>query len=211
MDRLFSIWRRRPHIVDLYTPVQATVDGYRLKWAANFDGVFATILTSTNVGYLDPNVNRNVIETQPTTGTYVRIVFDPTTYAIPDASAFWLRFFPVTGGVEGTGGAPTLVLPDSANHGVGIVVIHGDAPNGATSANSLQLDLPRIMQDFHVHNEESANDLFISTEAGGSEVMIPRSTDLQSLGFLATQGSLYVRGGGAAVTFSASFTLAFPR
>ncbi len=212
MNRLFSVTRRRPHIVDLSTPVVAGVDGYRLKWAANFDGVFAAIITSTNVGFLDSNVNRNVLETQPTTGTYVRIVFDPTTYSIPDASSFWLQFFPITGGLEGTPGAPTLVLPDAARHGVGIVTIHGTAPNAASSAGSLQLDLPMLMQDFKVHNESGAKDLFIATEAGGAEILIPKaSTDVQSLGFLGTQGTLYVRGDNATVVFSASFTLAFPR
>jgi hypothetical protein len=196
--------------VDIDTPKVYGVDGYRLKWGANFDSVFATILTSTNIGFLDDAVNRNVIETQPVTDK-VRMVFNPATYGIPDTSQFWLQFFPVIGGAEQTPGAPTLVLPDSAHHGVGLVVIHGDAPNGATSANSMQLDLPMLMQDFKIHNEEAGNDLFISTEAGGPEVMVARSTIIQSLGFLPTQGSIYVRGGGAAVTFSLSFTLAFPR
>jgi len=210
MNRLFSVRRRRPNIVDIDTPKVYGVDGYRLKWAANFDAAFTTFLTSTNIGFLDDAVNRNVIETQPVTGK-VRMVFNPATYSIPDASAFWLQFFPVIGGVEQTPGAPTLVLPDSAHHGLGLVVIHGDAPNGATSANSLQLDLPMLMQDFQVHNEDTAQDLYISTEAGGPEIMIAKSTNMQSLGFLPTQGTIYVRGGGGAATFSLSFTLAFPR
>ena len=208
--RLFSIRRRRPHIIDLYTPNVAGVDGYRLKWAANFDGVFATILTSTRIGFLYDNVNRNVIETQPI-GNDVRIVFDPTTYSIPDASSFWLQFFPVIGGVEQTPGAPTLVLPDGARHGLGLVTIHGTAPNAASSAGSLQLDLPMLMQDFKVHNESTTKDLFVATEASGPEVAVPKSSDIQSLGFLGTQGTLYVRGDSATVVFSATFTLAFPR
>lgn len=211
MNRLFSIRRRRPHIVDFYTPFVYGVDGYRIKWAQNFDGVFSDIITSTNVGFIDGNVNRNVIETQPTTGKDVRIVFDPATYSIDDSKSFWLKFVPVTGGIEGSPGAPTLVLPDAAHHGVGLVIIHGEAPNAASSAGSLQLDLPMLMQDFRAHNESMTKALYISTEESGPEVQIPKSTDIQSIGLVPTQGSIYVRGDSAVVPFSLAFTLAFPR
>jgi hypothetical protein len=211
MNRLFSVRRRRPNIVDIDTPKVYGVDGYRLKWDTNFDGAFATtFLTSTNVGFLDDAVNRNVIETQPVTDK-VRIVFNPATYSITDTLPFWLKFVQVIGGVEQTPGAPTLVLPDASHHGVGLVTIHGDAPSGATVANSLQIDLPMLMQDFRVHNESTARDLYLATEANGPEVMVPKSSDIQSLSFLATQGSIYVRSLGGTATFSLSFTLAFPR
>jgi hypothetical protein len=211
MNRLFSVTRRRPHVVDVSIPLlSGGVDGYRLQWATNFDAAFTAIITATNVGFLDSNVNRNVIETQPVTDK-VRIVFDPTTYSIPDTSSFWLQFVPMTGGAPGTAGAPTLILPSEANHGVGLVVIHGNAPSAASSAASLQLDLPRLMQDFKVHNESTTKDLFIATEASGPEILVPKTSDIQSLGFVATQGSLYVRGDSAIVAFSASFTLSFPR
>jgi len=207
MNRLFSVRRRRPNIVDFYTPVVDNVDGYRIKWATNFDaGAWTTVLTSTKVGYIDPAVNRNVIETQPTTGKDVRIVFDPATYSIPDTSQFWLRFYPVIGGVEQTPGAPTLVLPDSMRHGVGMVVIQGTAP----SAAPLQLDLPTLMQDFQVTNEDAAN-LFLGTVDGGPMVTILPAVGIQSIGLWGSQGTIYVQGDGAAVNFSAVFTLAFPR
>lgn len=211
MNRLFKIVRRRPHIVDFYTPYVYGVDLYRIKSAANFDGVFAAIINSTNVGFLDDNVNRNVLDTQPTTGTDVRIVFDPTTYAIDDTKPFWLQLARVTGGVETLVGAPTLVLPDTARHGLGIVIIRGSAPNGASVANSLQLDLPMLMQDFKIHNEDGATPLFIATEAGGPEQKFLGNLSIQSWSLVGTQGSLYVRGGGATAVFSASFTLALAR
>lgn len=210
MNRLFKIARRRPHIVDFYTPFTYGVDGYRLKWASNFDGSFTTILTSTNVGFIDSNVNRNVIETQPTTGKDVRIVFDPTTYSIPDVNSFWLKFVPVTGGVEGTAGAPTLVLPDSVNKGVGMVTIQGNAPSGTDSTGSLQLDLPFLMRDFRIHNQDGTNNLYVSMEQSGPEVQCQPDKSAQLTSFNATQASLWVRGGGAIVSFSATFTLAFP-
>lgn len=206
MNRLFSIRRRRPHIVDVIVPLQAGVDGYRLQWATNFDAAFTTFLTSTNIGFIDANVNRAVIDATPTTGTSVRIVFDPTTYAIPDASAFWLRFVPVTGGVAGTPGAATLVLPSTANHGVGVVVIAGTAP----SASRLQLDLP-LVQNIEFTNKDGANPLLVSSEDTGPQMSFLALQGVETYGFLGTQGTLYVQGSGGNVPFSASFTVAFPR
>lgn len=218
MNRLFGMPRRRPGIVDIITPFTYGVDGYRLKWAANFDASFTTFLTSTNIGFLDPAINPNVVDSQPLggftglagSGRNVRIVFNPTSYSIPDTSSFWLQFVQVIGGVEQTPGAPTLVLPDSANHGVGIVTIHGTAPSEASSATSLQLDLPRLMSDFHIHNEGGGN-LFIATEAGGAETQVPVDTAEQFSQLTGTQSSLWVRGGGGAVLFSARFSLSYPR
>jgi len=205
MNRLFSVRRRRPNIVDIDTPKVYGVDGYRLKWGANFDSAFATILTSTNIGFLDDAVNRNVIETQPVTGK-VRIVFNPATYTIPDANAFWLKFFPVIGGVEQTPGAATLVLPSSANHGVGDVVIAGTAP----SAGPLQLDLP-LMQDIQFVNKDGTNNLLVASEAGGPQMAILPLIGAQSFGLFGTQGTIYVQGDSGNVAFSATLTLAFPR
>ena len=63
MDRLFSIKRRRPHIVDLITPVATPfvpgqIDEYRFKYAPNFDQAFVTIITAPNIGSIDDNVGR---------------------------------------------------------------------------------------------------------------------------------------------------------
>jgi len=215
MTRMFKVNRRRPHIVDLFTPNVVGVDGYRIKWATNFDGLFAdTVLTSTNMGYMDPAINRAVIEAQPT-GGQVRIVFDPASAEdngpIDDTLPFWIKVVHVVGGVEQTPSAATLLLPDSARHGVGIISIAGNAPNEASSADSLQIDLPMLMQDFRFHNSDGANSLFVATQAGGPEQEIPANLAMQTLGILGTQSTLFVRGGGGVVPFSATFTLAFPR
>jgi hypothetical protein len=214
MNRLFKIGRRRPGIVDFYTPLTQGLDtaGYRIKWAQNFDGAFTAIINSTNVGFLDPNVNRNTVETQPTTGKDVRIVFNPTSYSITDTSSFWLQFAQVTGGVETLVSAPTLIMPDSALKGQGIVTIAGNAPSGASSANSLQLDLPFVMQNFQIINQGTGT-LCVSTEAGGAEMQVyPDSTGNSPYTTVwGSQPSIWVRGVGASVAFSATFTLAFPR
>jgi hypothetical protein len=196
MNRLFSIRRRRPHYVDFWTPRVAGVDGYRLKWGANFSTAPATFITSTNVGFVDDNVNRNVIDSQPIDGQ-VRIVFDPTTYSIPDAVAFWLQFVPVTGGIEGTPGAMTLVLP--ANMGNTSLIMIAGTPTGTQ-----QLDLPMIREI----KFQNAADITVRTESGGAAFTVPGSaTDVNSLAFLGQVSTLYVTGG----AFSMAATLAFPR
>ena len=210
MNRLFSMTRRRPNYVDITTPFTYGVDGYRLKYASNFDGSFTTFLTSTNIGYRDPSINPYSTDAQPLggftgqvgSGRNVRIIFNPATYSITDTSSFWLQFVQVIGGVEQTPGAPTLVLPDSAHKGVGIVTIHGTSP----ASPPLQLDLPGLMSDFRVHNEGGS--LLVSTEAGGPSTTVPADTGEQFTQLMATQGSIWVSGGAA---FSARFTLAFPR
>lgn len=197
--------------MDFFTPFAYGVTGYRLKWAANFDGAFSTFLTASNVGYLDPAINPNVVDTQPSTGQDVRIVFNPTTYSIPDTSSFWLQYVPVTGVSEGAPSAPTLILPDSANKGVGDITIHGNAPNQPTSANSLQLDFPFMMQNIRIHNEDGTNSLFVATEQSGPEQQLKSDTFPQWQSLYGTTSSIWVRGGGAVVAFSATMTLAFPR
>ena len=212
MDRTLSVIRRRPNLVDVLVPFVYGVAGYRLRWASNFDaGVWTEILTSTNVGYRDPSINPVVLDAIPTRDR-VRIVFDPATYSITDTQSFWVKLSHVSGGgAETVVSAPTLLLPESAHHGIHQVTIQGDAPNAADSSGALQLDLPRLMSDFRIHNEAADRNLFVSTEPNGPEQQFRPDASPQVSGLASTQGSLWVRGGGAPVPFSAVFTMAFPR
>lgn len=206
MNRLFSIRRRRPHIVDIDTPKVYGQEGYRFLYDTNFDGAFATALfTATNIGFIDDAVDRGAAGTFPVTDK-VRVVFDPDTYSIDDTKSFWLKFVPVVGGVAGTPGAATLVLPSTANHGIGDVVIDGVAPNGTM----LQIDLP-LVQDLRFTNLDAGNNLLVATEDGGPTTAILPEVGEQTVGIYGTQGTIYVGGSGGTVAFSASFTLAFPR
>ena len=213
MNRTLSVIRRRTNLVDCVVPFVYGVDKYRLKWNANFDGAFAQFLDSSNVGFLDPAVNQATIDVQQTTGQ-VRIVFDPATYHIPDSAHIWLELWHVApGGAETQMSAPSLVLPESAHHGIHQVTIHGGAPNAPTSAGSLQIDMPRLMDDIRIHSEApvGGNYLYVATEEGGAEQEIRPDTFAQYQSLRATQGSLWVRGGGGVVNFSAIFTMAFPK
>jgi hypothetical protein len=116
--------------------------------------------------------------------------------------------------IAGLYSAPTLLLPDTALHGQGIVTIHGAAPAATSSAASLQLDLPFVMQNYQIHNEDATNALYVATEQGGPEQECPGGTAAifpQYQTVWGAQSSLWVRGSGGAVDFSATFTLAFPR
>lgn len=214
MNRTINVFRRRPNIVDLMVPVTPNVVEYRLKWAQNFDGVFATIIQAPVYGFYDESINRGKVDSQPSTGTSVRMTFDPVTFGIDDTKSFWVQLFHLpSGGPEAAVSAPSLVLPESAHHGVGIVTIAGNAPNAASSAGALQLDLPRLMQDFKVFNQEApgGNSLYISTEQSGPEQEVQPAPAMQYLSLMGTQGSIWVRGGGGVVAFSGTFTMAFPR
>ena len=208
MNRSISVIRRRSNYIDLLTPIVAGVTTYRLKWASNFDGVFSPFLDCTNVGLRDDTINPYAVEMQPVPGS-VRIVFDPSTYSIPEGVHIWLMLFQVVGAAPETqASAPTLVLPETAHHGVGIVTIHGSAPFPGPQ----QLDLPRLQQDIRIINHDGgANSLFVSMEEYGPEYECKPSALPSNLTLYGTQGSVYVRGGGAPVVFSMMSTLAFPR
>jgi hypothetical protein len=196
MNRLFSIRRRRPFVVDMLANLQPGANQYEVSWAPTFDAVFAPIIMSSLSGYLDAEgVNINTIESVPTGGNYVRIVFNPFTYGIIDTLSFWLRVTPYIGGVAQAPGAPTLVLPDKYHHGDGMVPISGTAP-----ITPMQLDLPRLagMIRFIV----PVGTLLVAFEEGGPQIPV-KGSEVLGLG---TQASIYVQG----AAFFASFSQVFP-
>jgi len=212
MNRTINVFRRRLGIIDLMVPLTAGVAEYRLKWAQNFDGIFAQIIAAPIYGFFDDSINRNTVDSQPSTGKSVRMTFNPATFLIDDTKSFWIQLwhFPA-GGPEVQVSAASLVLPDGAHHGTGLITVQGTAPNAATSAGSLQLDLPGLMQDLRIFNQGGPTNLYVATEAGGAEQEVKPAPATQFTSATGTQGSLWVRGGGATVAFSATFTSAFPR
>ena len=209
MERLFRVSRRRPHIIDMtiFHSSDPDVTGYRVRASTNFDVAFTDIFDTNKIGFLDSNVNRNVIDTQPING--VRAVFDPDTYngaaGISDGSSFWLQVVPLIGTTPQTPGAPTLVLPDFYHYGVLNVVIAGQAPT-----TELQLDLPTLMEDFRFVNEDTANTLRVGFEEGGPKhAVLPESENFMSAS--GNAASLYIQADTAAIDFTMVTTLAFPR
>ncbi len=201
-ERLFSILRRKPGYVDLVTPlVPGPTNTYRLKWASNFDGSFSTFLTVGHSGYLDPSIP-SIIQgvLQP---DIVRLVFNPTTFSIPDTAPIWLKLVRVVGGVEGTSTAPTLVLPP--NYGMPSLAISGTAPLGANITESLQIDFPRTMGELRLHNEDNQH-LALAFSETGPEITLLNDTQPQYISLKAGVGSIWVRGISGTAKFSATFT-----
>lgn len=210
MSRAFSIVRRRANLIDLITPVRPGVDEYRLKWAANFDTAapWTQIVSCPSSGYLDPVINPAVLHDVP--GPYVRIVFDPASFSIPDDLTFWMTFVPVTSGAEGTESPPTMILSEDARRAMGLITIAGNAPSGADVSDALQIDLPARMKDINIHNNDDTKKLYLATEAGGAENVIAPKESRAFYGSGAGQGSLFVRGESAVVEFSAALMFLVP-
>ena len=208
MTRDFSVIRRRPHILDIITPVRAGVDGYRIEWAANFDGSFTTLVTSPINGHCDDSLRDQAHAPAP--GNNVRIIIDPTNYTITDTKPFWLRFVPVVGGIAGTAGNRGLILPDTS--GRGFVTVAGSAPNAATVTGSMQLDFPRLVEDLRIVNAASSGSLFISPVDDDAEFeVVPGGSQVPFSNLRGAIPGIRVRGGGSAVAFQATFTLAYAR
>jgi len=215
MNRDFTVARRRANLVDILTPKRPGIQGYRLKAQLNFDGVFATLLTGDiGTGFLDPAIDTRVLQAIPARDR-VRIVFDPDTFSggpwsLVDTNHFWLQFFPVDfAGVEGTGGARTLIIPDDEMRAQGRVIIAGTAPLGATIANSLRLDLPFRMRNIYVRNNDAVGGdlLYVATTEGGPERPVAPQEEAEF--FEGGVGTLMVRGA-AAIPFTASMTHLLP-
>lgn len=212
MSRLLSCIRRRPRYADFLTPVTAGVALYRLKRASVPEGPYTTFLSVSNVGFLDPAINPLVVDAQQT-GDQVRIVIDPVPYGIPETGPTYIQLFHVDGtGAETLKSGAMLLLPDSANHGATAVAMSGTAPNGATIANSMRVDLPRLGADFTLHNESATIPLYVAFVEGGAEFLLQPNTPLPQMVLRdAPVASFWVRGSGGTCAFSATFSQASPR
>lgn len=216
--REFTVVRRRANFLDIITPKRPGVQGYRLRAAPTFSGVFATILTADiSSGFVDPAIDQRVL-TPLNNRDHIRIVFDPQTFngvsAIVDVDQFWLTFTPVDfAGAPGTESAPGLVLPDSDRIGGTRVMIQGSAPNEASLADSMQIDLPAKMQDFRITNNEATggNNLFVATSrAGGEQEIFPLADSIAHEWAEGASDTLYVRGDGGSINMTATFTNYLP-
>lgn len=215
--REFQVVDRRANLLDIITPKRPDVQGYRFRAAPNFDGTFVTILTADiSSGFLDPTVDRRVLTPLPAGRNHVRVVFDPQTFfgaaAIVDADHFWLTFTPVDfAGAPGTESNPGLILPADQYGVSGRIMIQGNAPNEASWADSLQLDLPLRMQDFRITNNEASGgnslQVMYAETGGGEQEVLPEAVHEWYEGAV---GMLRVRGAGGTVNFTASFTNLLP-
>ena len=204
MARDFSVIRRRANLVDLLTPIQAGVDGYRLDTATNFDGSYTARATATVSGYLDPALAPR-IATLPTINNtnQVRFTFDPATFSLDDKKQFWIRLTPVTSGTPGTSGAGLAVETYKTGNRP-IVLVAGAAPSGAAVANSLEVNLPGNLTMLSISNRDASNSLFVAFEVDGPELEVIKASTYQQ--YHGNASVLFVRGSGGIVNFQVTGT-----
>lgn len=219
--RPFSIVRRRGNLADVLIPKNSNTQKYRLLAAPNFDGSFVQIIEADiSSGYLDPALvtsSRHLTLQALNNPGHIRVTFDPQSFAgvasIADANIFWLKYQAVDfTGAAGTATNPIMVLPEEKLRGDSVITISGTAPNAASVAGSLQLDLGYRMKDIIIRNEEASTALYVATEAGGPEIQVAaNSTQLSQLTLAwGAQGCLFVRGSGGTAKFSATMTSFLP-
>lgn len=214
--RPLTVLRRRLNLLDILIPKDPATKGYRLDASTTFSGGFSTILTADiGSGYLDPNVDRRLLHAV-NNPNHIRVVFDPDTFSgagISDTVPFWMQFVPVDfSGALGTPSNPMLFLTEENLRGDSVVNITGTAPSGADVGDSLPLLLPFRTQNALIRNQDGANSLFLAMQEGGDEIEVEGgATTLSQIELpLGAQGCLLVRGGGATVDFSATFTSFLP-
>lgn len=205
--RQLSIHRRKPNLVDLLITKTPGAVAYRLKWGANFDtAVFTPFIESPNNGFRDSSVDDASNIT--IYGDRVRVLFNPSTYSIPDTSVWWLKVSPLdsTGAEMSTTAATMVLVPNVGGAYFPQLVITGSAPNVANLPASLQIDFPHQMRDFRI---QSTAAVWVAFDPNGPEILLAGDPLPKDISRWSTVSTVYIRGNGAVVPFSAVFTLAY--
>lgn len=205
MSRSLSITRRKLGLIDCSLPVRSGVASYSFDWATNFDAAYATFQNVPANGMVTRSVfdvSGGICSDSQFRGK-TRFAFSPADYGIPDLSDIWLKIRPINfDGSLGAYEAGQLVLPYSSQPNRP-VILYGNAPNVATQALALEIQLPSQVINPQFQNN-SSNDLFVSFDLNGTEFRIRPATTVQALPSMVygSFSQLFVRGSGAVVQFS---------
>ena len=205
--RQLSMHRRKPNLVDLLITKTVGAYSYKLKWGVNFDtAAFTDFLIVPGAGYRDPNVDDSGNLTIH--GNRVRALFDPASYGIPDTSVWWLKVSPLdsTGAEMSTSAATMVLVPNVGGAYFPQLVITGSAPNAPGLPTSLQIDFPQQMRDFRI---QSTAAVWVAFDPKGPEILLAGDPLPKDISRWSTVSTVYIRGNGAVVPFSAVFTLAY--
>jgi hypothetical protein len=198
--------RRRPGIVDFLVTPNALAGSYQIFGGASFDATtHLQLFAFGQTGFRDDTINPAVLD-MLNQGDRIRVVFDPAQHGLTDTVVNYLQLKYVTaaGGGAVVMSPVTMLLPDSMYHGYQVITVNGSAPQGAAPVNSTQIDLSRLARDLQVVNQSATNGLWVGTDAGGDPYYV--APGAQYTTFIGTVSSLFVRGAGGTVAFSASFT-----
>jgi hypothetical protein len=180
MARIFSVYRRKNKLVDLNWPYRPGVASYRMKFAGNFDGVFALFETVSLNGKQSLTVLNNGYTDNQFRGK-TRFLFNPDDYTasgLDDTKPMYIKLAPVDfAGVIGADEAMQLILPYSPEPNRALV-LNGNAP----TPGPLEIQLPMLVHNMIFTNLDPANVLNVSFEPTGP---------VYEIGPLATTSSTY--------------------
>lgn len=210
MARTISVTRRRANLVDMCLPTRANVASYQVFGSSNFDVATTQFATFPATGFRSKTVPDIGMADSQWRGL-TRFLFNPADYttvlaAIDDTKPFWIQLKQV--GVDGTVGAAEglTLIPPYMGSGYVPLVVKGSAAAGAALANSQEINLPGYAKSITLTNNEAVagNSLFVAFSPLGPEITIPATTSYANL--FGETPTLYIRGGGGAVAFQASFS-----
>ncbi len=211
MARSYSLAKRTPTLVDVRVSQKATVQSYIFKASANFDGSFTNLQAVPIYGFKSPSVDLSGFDASNSSRNQTRFIFNPDDYTVgssfvSNSKTFWLKVAEIIGGVEQTAGPAHMVLPfDGCVER--IIAMSGSAPNGASIANSMEIQLPSQCVGTRIQNN-SSNPLMIAFNLNGPEITIsPLATHFEPLYSSAPiVHQIFVRGAGGTAAFDAVFT-----
>lgn len=211
MARAFSVYRRRPHYVDLLLPFDSTILTWEFQAAQYFDGSYTTFATVGGNGFRSPGIFTSDYVDSQFRGK-VRFVFDPDYFTVTngdvvDDDTFWVKVITTTraGVVSGASGAqpimPYYAIPYRT------FILQGTAYD-ASEPDAQEIQLPQLCKNFNIQNNGSV-DILVKFEPSGDEFNIkPVSTDgVDFMTVSQTISQVYVRGDGGNADFRASFEI----
>jgi hypothetical protein len=204
--RTISI-NRYPGLIDMHWPIRSGIKSYDLKFATNFDGVFALIANVPATGYKSRTAASNRFDSGQFRGQ-TRVQINPADFEISDSIPIWIRMDQIGwNGVVGLDEGMLLVLPFNPQPKRAII-LHGNVPAAADVAHSLELNLPQQCFNQNIQNDGSV-DMMVAFEPNGYEFRVPPlSTSFTNLSSVHTAFSqIFLRGVASGTKISAEFTL----
>jgi hypothetical protein len=214
MARSISIYRRRPNLVDLFVRQRPDIGSFQFKAGTNFDdaapALFETV-PSRGMKSISVPDDTGLVDSQFKGMTRFR--FNPADYtvavpAVNDSKNMFIKIAPVTtAGVVGPDEAYHMILPFAPVGPQRSIVIHGVAPNVAALANSLELQLPMLCNNFEFQ-VDTGNNLCVAFDPAGAEwIVYPVAGNFVNFAKVYPNISqIFVRGDAATSTFTAIFT-----
>lgn len=181
---------------------------YRVKSAANWDGVFADIQDVPMWGLATPRVGAS--PTAQRLEPYARWRFHPSDYGLEDDDVLYFQIAPVADGVEQAAGPIYILMtPEQMTENHSPLILSGSVPAAGSSDEALEFTLPAQSTSLVVTNLDAATDLYLSFGTGDAEIPLAPGDSFRDNRF--GSGDIRLRGDGAAAEVSVYVTLNFQR